>query len=277
MDLGLRGKVALVVGPTQGMGRAIAHQLGREGCHVALCSRGRDEGDPQYNVVNKPSLAEIAKEVEAGGAASSLTVTGDFTLAEDAPRVLGEVRDRYERLDVLVNTVGLCEVGEGPLESDDWWDRSYQSVLMTSVRACREAVPLMLESGGGAIVLTSAMSIRHFVPRLAHYSAQKIALAHFTKNMAKEYGSLGIRVNAVLPGMILNEQHQEQRRQRMAETGETEDEHFRAQNAHWGEVTWGDRFGLPQDIADATAFLVSPRAGYINGMLLNVDGGSEYL
>lgn len=277
MDLGLKDKVALVVGATQGMGRAVAVELAREGCHVLACSRGRAEGDEQWNAVAKPGLETVIAELGAAGAASAGAVVADLTTPGDSERVVREVRERHGRLDVLVNTVGLCEVGEGPLEPDDWWDRSYQSVLMTSVRICRDAVPLMLEGVGGAIVLTSAMSIKHFIPQLAHYSAQKIALAHFTKNLAREYGRRGLRVNAVMPGLILNEQHQEQRRARLEETGRTEDEDFRLQNERWGGVTWSNRFGVPSDIADAVTFLVSERARYINGAFLNVDGGAEYL
>ena len=135
----------------------------------------------------------------------------------------------------------------------------------------------MLQSGGGAIVTTSAMSVRHFIPRIAHYSAQKAALAHFTKNLAKEYGAQGIRANTVLPGMILNEQLVEELKQRMAESGHTEDEDFQERNQVYGGATWGNRFGAPEDIADAIAFLLSKRASYTNVVLLNVDGGSEYL
>ena len=198
-------------------------------------------------------------------------------MAGHAERVIAAIRAEHGRLDILVNTVGLCEVGESVTEPDDWWDRSYQSVLMTSVRACRAGIPLMLRSGGGAIVTTSAMSMRHFIPRLAHYSAQKAALAHFTKNLAREYGPRGIRANAVLPGMIVNEQIAEQRSQWMAETGGTEDGYFAETNARWHQATWGTRLGVPDDIADAVSFLVSERASYVNGVLLNVDGGSEYL
>lgn len=276
MDLGLKGKVALVLGATQGMGRATAVRLGAEGAHVVLCSRGREEGDSHYRYVNKPSLESVAQEVSDAGAASTLTVVADLTRGGDAEKIIEETTRHYGHLDKVVNTVGLCEVRTSPVEPDDLWERAFQSVLMTSVRIARAAIPAMLRNGGGAIVTTSAMSVRHFIPRIAHYSAQKTALAHFTKNLAKEYGAQGIRANAVLPGMILNEQLVEERKQRMAKSGHTEDEDFRQRNEAYGGATWGNRFGVPEDIADAIAFLLSARATYINGVLLNVDGGSEY-
>jgi NAD(P)-dependent dehydrogenase (short-subunit alcohol dehydrogenase family) len=277
MDLGLKDKVALVLGATQGMGRATAMRLASEGVHVVVCSRGHAEGDRDYRHTTKPDLEVVAADALSAGAASALAVAADLTEAGDAERVVSAIQTEHGRLDILVNTVGLCEIGDSVTEPDDWWDRSYQSVLMSSVRACRAAIPLMLRSGSGAIVTTSAMSIRHFIPRLAHYSAQKAALAHFTKNIAREYGSRGIRANAVLPGMIVNEQIAEKRRQWMAETGRTEDEYFIETNQRWGTATWGTRLGVPDDIADAITFLVSERAGYVNGVLFNVDGGSEYL
>lgn len=276
MDLGLTNKVALVLGATQGMGRATAMRLAAEGAHVVVCSRGHAEGDVNYRYTVKPPLEAVADDARAAGAASALAVAADLTETGQAERLISAVEDEHGRLDILVNTVGLCEVGESVTEPDDWWDRSYQSVLMTSVRACRAGIPLLLRSGRGAIVTTSAMSIRHFVARIAHYSAQKAALAHFTKNIAREYGPKGLRANAVLPGMIVNEQIAEKRRQWMAETGRTEDEYFADANGRWNHVTWGTRLGVPDDIADAIAFLVSERASYINGVLLNVDGGSEY-
>ncbi|RNL61093.1 SDR family oxidoreductase [Nocardioides marmoriginsengisoli] len=277
MDLGLTGRVAVVIGATQGMGRAIAIRLAAEGAHVVVCSRGREEGDEDYRYAPKAGLEAVADEARAAGAASATAFGADLTSAGQAEALVAAVEAEHGRLDVLVNTVGLCELGESALEPDDRWDRAYQSVLMTSVRACRAGIPLMLRSGGGAIVTTSAMSMRHFVPRIAHYSAQKAALAHFTKNLAREFGPQGIRANSVLPGMIVNEQIAEKRRLWMAETGGTEADYFADANSRWHQATWGTRLGVPDDVADAVAFLASERASYVNGVLLNVDGGSEYL
>lgn len=157
MDLGLKDKVALVLGATQGMGRATGMRLAAEGVHLVVCSRGHAEGDEQYRFTVKPELDAVAADARAAGAASALAVAADLTEAGQAERVMAAIAEEHGRLDVLVNTVGLCEAGESVTEPDDWWDRSYQSVLMSSVRAARAGVPLMLESGDGAVVTTSAI------------------------------------------------------------------------------------------------------------------------
>lgn len=263
MDLGLTGKVAVVLGATRGIGRATVRRLAGEGAHVVACSRGGAD--------------DVAEEARAAGAASALTLTADLTEPGGAEDLVAAIQEAHGRLDVLVNTVGLFERADSAVAADEVWERSYQSVLMTSVRACRAAVPLMLRSGGGALVTTSAMSMRHFTPTIAHYSAQKAALGHFTKNIAREFAAQGIRANAVLPGMIVNESLAARRQVWMTRTGGSEADFFTYVKERYGEVTWGTRLGSPEDVADAILFLASERAAYVSGVLLNVDGGSSYL
>ena len=147
---------------------------------------------------------------------------------------------------------------------------------MSAVRTCREVVPLMQAAGGGAIVNIAAMSVRHYHPALADYSAQKAALAHFTKNLAREFAPDGIRANAVMPGMIASESVQERMAIAAREKNMTEDEYFTDANARYGGVTWASRLGRPREIADVVAFLLSDKASYVNGVWWPVDGGSSF-
>jgi 3-oxoacyl-[acyl-carrier protein] reductase len=248
------------------MGRATAISFGREAMRVAIVAR------------TEAALAAVADEVKAAGAAEVIAITADACSSAEVQRFVGQVEAADGGLDVLVNTIGLCEVvPDGILAADDeHWDRAYQSVLMAAVYACRAALPGMLARGDGRIVNVAAMSTKHYLPMIAHYSAPKIALAHFTKNLAKEFGARGVRSNAVMPGMIESEGVAARKRQRMAERGWTDEEFFTNVNERYDHCTYANRLGRPEEIADAITWLVSDRASYVNGAWLPVDGGSTF-
>lgn len=246
------------------MGRATALVLADEGARLALASQ------------TAARLERTAAECTDRGAEVAWWAD-DLAAPNAPPRVVEAVIERFGRVDALVNTVGPLVRTSGILDQDDdCWQRHFDSVLMSAVRFCREVVPLMQANGGGAIVNISAMSVRHYHPQLAYYSAQKAALAHFTKNLAREFAHDGIRANAVMPGMIASEGVQERRRIAARERQMTEQEYFVDANARYGGVTWADRLGTPEEIADVVAFLISDRATYVNGAWVNVDGGSSF-
>ena len=149
-------------------------------------------------------------------------------------------------------------------------------LTMVAVRAARAVVPVMIESGGGAIVNISAMSARHYLPNIAHYSAQKVAEAHFTKNLALQFGSQGIRANAVMPGWVMSEQVEDLLQERMREGNLSREEAFLKYNDDIEKTTYCGRGGEPVEYANVIAFLISEKASYVNGAWLNVDGGSQF-
>jgi NAD(P)-dependent dehydrogenase (short-subunit alcohol dehydrogenase family) len=265
MDLGLKDKVALISGASEGMGRGTALVLAGEGAKLALVARTAE------------TLEKTAAEVAERGAEVGHW-PGDFTETETVRRVVGEVKERFGRIDVLVNTIGACEVvPEFGDRDDEIWDAALDSVLMAAVRACREVVPIMQEQGGGAIVNISAMSVRHYIPRIEHYSAAKAALAHFTKNLAREFAHEGIRTNAVMPGWIASEsvlRNLEGRRENLGL--EKVEDYFPIGNERMHHLTWADRWGTPEEIGNVVTFLASERASYVNGAWVVVDGGSSF-
>jgi 3-oxoacyl-[acyl-carrier protein] reductase len=264
VDLGLAGSVALVTGASTGMGRATALVLAREGARLALSSQTPER------------LSATAADCEQLGAEVAWWAE-DLAAADGPPRVVAAACDRFGGVDALVNTVGPFVRTAGILDQDDdCWQDHFQSVLMSAVRFCREVVPVMQSRGGGAIVNISAMSVRHFHPQLAFYSAQKAALAHFTKNLAREFAGDGLRANAVMPGMIASEGVQARQRAAAEQRGMTEDEYFLDANSRYGGVTWANRLGTPEEIANVVAFLLSDKASYVNGAWVNVDGGSSF-
>lgn len=256
--------MVLVTGASTGMGRASALVLAREGARLALASQ------------TAARLEQTADDCRALGAEVEWWAA-DLASRDAPPAVVAAARDRFGGVDALVNTVGPLVRTSGILDQDDdCWQSHFDSVLMSAVRFCREVVPLLRERDGGAIVNISAMSVRHFHPQLAYYSAQKAALAHFTKNLAREFAHDGIRANAVMPGMIASEGVQARQAVAARERGMTTEEYFRDANARYGGVTWADRLGTPEEIANVVAFLLSERASYVNGAWVNVDGGSSF-
>jgi NAD(P)-dependent dehydrogenase (short-subunit alcohol dehydrogenase family) len=256
----------LVVGATQGMGRASALRLAEGGARVALLAR------------TAADLAVLEQDVFAAGAKDVACFQADVTEADAVTAAVAGAAERWDGLDGLVNTVGLCEpVRTGFLDIDDgYWERAFSSVLLSAVRTCRAALPHLLAAGGGSIVNISAMSIRHYIPMLAHYSSQKIALAHLTKNLAREFGARGIRTNAVMPGMIESDGVAARKAAAMAENNWTDDEYFEYTNAKYHHVTYASRLGQPAEIGAAVAWLISDEASYVNGAWLPVDGGSTF-
>ena len=253
-----------MTGASTGMGRASALVLAREGARLALASQ------------TAARLERTADDCRALGAEVECWAA-DLASRDAPPAVVAAARDRFGGVDALVNTVGPLVRTSGILDQDDdCWQSHFDSVLMSAVRFCREVVPLLRERDGGAIVNISAMSVRHFHPQLAYYSAQKAALAHFTKNLAREFAHDGIRANAVMPGMIASEGVQARQAAAARERGMTTEEYFRDANARYGGVTWADRLGTPEEIANVVAFLLSERASYVNGAWVNVDGGSSF-
>jgi NAD(P)-dependent dehydrogenase (short-subunit alcohol dehydrogenase family) len=266
MDLGLAGRVALVAGASEGMGRGCALVLGAEGTRLALVAR------------TVATLERTAAEVAEATGAEVAHWAGDFVDTETVRSTVGEVMDRFGRIDVLVNTIGACDVvPDFQDRSDEIWQRAYDSVLMAAVRACREVVPIMQRQGGGSIVNVSAMSVRHWIPRIEHYSAAKAALAHFTKNLAREFAPDGIRSNAVMPGWIASESVLRNLEGRCKDLGlERVEDYFPIGNERMLGLTWAARWGTPEEIGNVVAFLASERASYVNGALVNVDGGSSF-
>jgi NAD(P)-dependent dehydrogenase (short-subunit alcohol dehydrogenase family) len=264
VELGLQGKVTLVTGAGLGMGRATALLLAEEGARLALTSQ------------TESRLEKTAADAAERGAEVA-TWAADLAAPSAAAEVVGAARERFGTVDALVNTVGPYERTTGILEQDDdLWEEHLQGVLLSAVRMCREVVPLMQSAGGGAIVNVSAMSIRHHIPALAPYSAAKSALAHFTKNLAREFAGDGIRTNAVMPGMIASEPVRERMARAAAEKGMSESDYLADANRRYHGVTWADRLGEPEEIANVVAFLLSERASYVNGAWVNVDGGSSF-
>jgi NAD(P)-dependent dehydrogenase (short-subunit alcohol dehydrogenase family) len=259
MHLGLRGKVALVTGGSDGIGRATARALGREGASVAIVARRPD--------VLRDAAAQIAAETGVEVAA----IAADVATAEGVARAVGETIERFRRLDVLVNNAGTSRAMKFEEASDEIWQADLDLKLFGAVRATRLALPHLRAAGGGSIVNLLSISAKQPAAASVPTSVTRAAGMALTKALSKELAPDQIRVNAVLIGLVKAGQHQ--KKWEAAGRPGTLDA-FYAQLAEQRGVPLG-RVAEAEECGDLIAFLCSPRAAYITGAAINFDGGAS--
>jgi NAD(P)-dependent dehydrogenase (short-subunit alcohol dehydrogenase family) len=260
VDLGLAGKGIAIVGGTSGMGLAAAHAVAREGAALVIVGRDAERG--------KRAAAQL-------GDARVLALSADVSRPGSAEPLLERALAFLGRLDGVAILTGLS--GHEPIEiSDERWVEIFQDVMLGTTRVLRAALPHLMQHGG-TIVTTAAYSIRAPEHVRLPYSSQKAAVAVLTKGIAKAYGRHGIRANCICPGAIETEPLRALRGKLAVERGIPYDEALeRVMVEEWHlDVALG-RPGRPEEVGDLIAFLLSPRAGYLTGALINIDGGTDF-
>jgi 3-oxoacyl-[acyl-carrier protein] reductase len=252
MELGLEGCVALVAGSSSGMGRAIATALAAEGCHVGLFARRQE------------LLDEAAAEIDARGRGKALPLPGDATDAAALEQAVERVHQRFGRLDIVVNNTGGPPAGSFDDFADDDWQGAYELTVLSALRLTRHALPALRRSRRGRIVNITSSAVKEPNEGLLLANALRPAIVGWAKTLSQDEGRNGITVNNIAPGYIDTE-----RLGYLYSLGaDTE-----ADRRRDVEAIPAGRFGRPEEIAAAVAFLCSEQAAYVNGVTLLIDGG----
>lgn len=252
MDLHLRDSVAIVTGSSKGLGLASARALVAEGARVVLCARGAD------------ALATAAADLRAlaGRPDAVHTVGTDVSTMAGCEQLVAETLATFGRVDVLVNNVGKAGGTDIVATSDDEWTSAIDQTLFPAVRLSRLVVPHMRTQGGGVILMIASIWGRESGGRMT-YNAVKSAQISLAKAMSQQLAKDNIRVNSICPGSILFPGGSWAQRQEADPAAIAE---FVKRDLPFG------RFGKADEVGDVVAFLASPRASWISGACITVDG-----
>ena len=254
MELGLKGKVAVITGGTQGIGKATAQKLAAEGASVVIVARGQD------------GLDAVAAEIRGAGG-NVATVSADVSKPDDCDRVIAEAVKAFGGVDILVNNAGTSATGAFESVTDGAWQADFDLKLFGAVRLIRLALPQMKARGGGRIVNVTNIGAKQPGAKTMPTTVTRAAGQAMTKALSKEYAPHQILVNSVCIGLVRAGQHEK----RAAREGVDVESIYE----NLGKNIPIGRVGRADEAANVIAFLVSEAASFVTGSSINIDGGAS--
>ncbi|HUI41637.1 MAG TPA: SDR family oxidoreductase [Terriglobia bacterium] len=258
MDLGLKDRVALVAASSQGLGKAAALGLAREGAKLALCAR------------TEATLAATAEEIRRETGAEVLARAVDVTVDEQVRRFVQATLDHFGRLDIAVANAGGPPAKPFAATTPEDWQRAVQLNLMSTLSLARETLPAMQQRKWGRFIAITSVAVKQPVEGLILSNSVRMAVVGLVKTLANEYARDNILVNNVCPGYTLTPRVAELAAQ-MAQSENVDSEEIRRR---WALQTPLGRIAMPEEFANVVVFIASERASYITGASIAVDGGS---
>jgi 3-oxoacyl-[acyl-carrier protein] reductase len=258
MNLGLKGKRAIVMAASRGLGLACAQGLAREGCHLVICSR------------DDARIQAAAEAIRRDTGARVTAVAADVGSAADAGRLVEICAAEFGGLDIVVHNAGGPPAGEFAAMTEAQWQKAFEQNLLSFVRIAHAAVPEMKRSGYGRLLSIASSSVRQPIPNLVLSNAFRAGVWGLAKTISRELAPHGILVNLIAPGRIQTERIEELDQANAAKAGKPIEEIKRASVA---SIPIG-RLGRPEELASLVVFLASEAASYISGQAIFVDGAA---
>lgn len=258
MDLGLKGKVAIVAASSQGLGKATAEAFAAEGCRLALCAR------------NAAALERVADQIRSQHKVEAYFEPVDVTEAAAVQHFVAAVVKKFGSVDICVTNAGGPPAKGFLAASIDDWHKAVAANFLSAVYFAREVIPHMQKKRWGRIITITSITTKQPVADLVLSNAVRTAVVGLVRSLANEFGKDGILVNNVGPGYTATDRLKNLAQARSTTSGKSEDEVF----AGWAVDSALGRIGEPREFADTVVWLASERASYITGQTILVDGGA---
>ena len=257
MDLGIRGKIALVSASSRGLGRAIAEELAAEGANLVMCARGEDV------------LRQTADSIRKNSSVTVVKVAADVSQQSGLDRVTKTALDKFGKVDILVTNSGGPPSGTFESFDPEAWESATRLLLTSVVGLARAVLPGMKERRWGRILNVTSIAVKQPIDGLMLSNSLRAAVTGFARTLANEVALYNITVNNIMPGYTRTDRVEELARQTSEKTGASLTDAF----AKWEREVPMGRIGEPREFAALAAFLASERASYITGSSIAVDGG----
>jgi len=257
MDLGFKGRIALVAAASQGLGRAVAEELAAEGASLVICARGKE------------ALDQAAGEIREKTGATVLAVAADVSKPSDVSSLVEAGLNRFERIDILVTNAGGPPTGRFETLPNETWETAIRLTLFSTLELTRLVLPGMKEHKWGRILNITSIAVKQPIENLMLSNSIRAAVTGFARTLANEVAEFGITVNNIMPGYTRTERVVELAETLAIEKGINTEDVMQM----WEKEIPMKRLGQPREFAALAAFLVSERASYITGTSIQVDGG----